>query len=386
MKRLVCILLALLCLSSCAQAASEETMRAMVARLPDGGILLVRMDGAPEPFSAKLPEQMLDENGGVIAPDALNSGDVVEITGDGALAESWPLQYPGVTAARVLSRGAADDLAPYCEVLEGLLPEKTARDAPPQLTLTWECGVTQASMGNTHWQRDNGDGTTSAVIACGPHVLMWSPIAQLKDARTVALDFAQPVPDQVRTQRWPDALYRAEELPGDGESIPVTKDESGALSIQVEPGYVYLLRASWEEGSAEYGFLTLKPERKEVAQIEEITSEFESNGFTVASESAEPQILTGKRHLLTLGGASDGIVTIYEYEDPTSAQADAQCIDGSGSIVTLDEVTHYVEWKDVPHFYRQNDLILQYVGTDETILNLLTELYGEPFAGGASKR
>lgn len=54
--------------------------------------------------------------------------------------------------------------------------------------------------------------------------------------------------------------------------------------------------------------------------------------------------------------------------------------------MTLDEVTHYLEWKDVPHFYRQNNLILQYVGTDETILNLLTELYGEPFAGGASKR
>ena len=136
MKRLLCVLLALLCLSGCARAATEETMRAMAVRLPGGGLLLVRMDGAPEPFSAKLPEQIADADGSVIVPDALNTGDVVELTGDGVLAESWPAQYPGVTAARVVSRGDEDDLAPYREALAGLLPEE-AQDEPPTLTLQW---------------------------------------------------------------------------------------------------------------------------------------------------------------------------------------------------------------------------------------------------------
>lgn len=178
MKRLLCVLLALLCLSGCARTATEETMRAMAVRLPGGGLLLVRMDGAPEPFSAKLPEQIADADGSVIAPDALHSGDVVELTGDGVLAESWPAQYPGVTSVRVVSRGDEDDLAPYREALAGLLPEET-QDEPPELTLQWEGGSAQASMGNYHWQRDNGDGTTTAAIACGPHVLMWCPIAQI---------------------------------------------------------------------------------------------------------------------------------------------------------------------------------------------------------------
>ena len=151
----------------------------MAVRLPGGGLLLVRMDGAPESFSAKLPEQIADVDGSVIAPDALNTGDVVELTGDGVLAESWPAQYPGVTAARVVSRGDEDDLAPYREALAGLLPEE-AQDEPPALTLQWEGSSAQASVGDYHWQRASGGGTASAVIACGPHVLMWCPIAQIR--------------------------------------------------------------------------------------------------------------------------------------------------------------------------------------------------------------
>ena len=88
MKRLLAILLALLCLSGCANASEADVMRAMAVRLPDGGLLLVRMEGTPEPFSAKLPERIEDADGSLMAPEALNSGDVVEITGDGILAES----------------------------------------------------------------------------------------------------------------------------------------------------------------------------------------------------------------------------------------------------------------------------------------------------------
>lgn len=381
MKRLLCMVLALLCLSGCARAASGETMRAMAARLPGGGLLLVRLDGEPAPISAKLPEQILDENGSVIPPDALQSGDVLEITGDGLLAESWPAQYPGVTAARVLSRGSEADLAPYREALAGLLPEE-ARDEPPALTLRWEGGSAQASMGNYHWQRDNDDGTTTAAIACGPHVLRWCPIAQIESPGAVTLAFAQPVPGRVEAERWPDALYRTDDPTVDGERVPVEKSAEGGFSIDADPGYIYLLKASWDGSSAEYGFLTLKPEENESELVGALTSELESKGFSVVRESAEPQILTGKRHLLTLGGASNGILTIYEYEDAASAQADARCIDSSGCTVALEGEAHSVEWKSVPRFYRKDNLILQYVGTNEMNLETLAKRFGNQFAGG----
>lgn len=116
--------------------------------------------------------------------------------------------------------------------------------------------------------------------------------------------------------------------------------------------------------------------------VDEISMEFENNGYTVICESVEPQILTGKRYLLTLGGVSDGRIIIYEYENSEQAQIDVYCIDESGSTVILEDQTHYVEWKSIPHFYWHNNLIIQYVGTDTNILSLLTNLYGEQFAGG----
>lgn len=116
--------------------------------------------------------------------------------------------------------------------------------------------------------------------------------------------------------------------------------------------------------------------------IDDILLEFENNDYTIVCESVEPQILTGSRYLLTFSGPSNGRITIYEYESFVQAQADADCIDESGSTVILEDQTHYIEWKSVPHFYQYNNLIIQYVGTDKNILNLLTNLLGTQFAGG----
>ena len=116
--------------------------------------------------------------------------------------------------------------------------------------------------------------------------------------------------------------------------------------------------------------------------IDDILKELENNGYTVICESVEPQILTGKRHLLTFSGVSDGRITIYEYDNSAQAQVDVYSIDDSGSEVVLENETHYVEWKSIPHFYLYNNLIIQHIGTDRDILNLLTNLCGNQFAGG----
>lgn len=40
-----------------------------------------------------------------------------------------------------------------------------------------------------------------------------------------------------------------------------------------------------------------------------------------------------------------------------------------------------VDWINPPYFYRLDDLIARYVGTDESILTLLESVLGMPFAG-----
>jgi hypothetical protein len=125
---------------------------------------------------------------------------------------------------------------------------------------------------------------------------------------------------------------------------------------------------------------------EEKTAVDEISSIFRESGYTVMCESVEQQILTGKRYLLTLSGASDGRITLYEYDDSVQAQADGSRIDESGSQVILTNETGtettYIEWKSTPHFYQLNNLIVQYVGTDKTILTILTNLCGNQFAGG----
>jgi len=113
-----------------------------------------------------------------------------------------------------------------------------------------------------------------------------------------------------------------------------------------------------------------------------LVNAFEENGFAVKVELTESQFLRGRPFLLSLSGISDGCITVYQYEDSAQAQNDVLCIDDSGSTVYMPDQTIYITWKAIPFFYWYDDVIIQYVGTDDTILNLLAELFGDPFAGG----
>ncbi len=131
-------------------------------------------------------------------------------------------------------------------------------------------------------------------------------------------------------------------------------------------------------------------EESESPQIRETESEFvntlagsfKEKDYEVSIEHAEPEILRGERCILSLSGLSEDRITVYLYDDITLAQDDVLCIDKSGTTITLPEQTIYVTWKSVPHYYYQDKAIIEYVGMDNTILMLLTELYGEQFAGG----
>ena len=91
----------------------------------------------------------------------------------------------------------------------------------------------------------------------------------------------------------------------------------------------------------------------------------------------------GERYIITLSGASEASITVYQYANKTSAKDDVLCIDKDGTTISFPDQTNYVTWKSIPHFFYQDNAIIQYVGTDEAILTILKELFGEQFAGGA---
>ncbi len=69
-------------------------------------------------------------------------------------------------------------------------------------------------------------------------------------------------------------------------------------------------------------------------------------------------------------------IQLFEYEDADAALSDAKRIGPEGS----PEGTH-IDWLGPPHFFRSGRIIVLYVGRDDAIVKLLTELLDPQFAG-----
>ncbi|MDQ2809210.1 MAG: hypothetical protein M3Z04_20240 [Chloroflexota bacterium] len=70
-------------------------------------------------------------------------------------------------------------------------------------------------------------------------------------------------------------------------------------------------------------------------------------------------------------------VQVFEYADAAAAAQDAARVAPDGGSVG----TTMLNWVAPPHFYRQAQLIVLYVGQDATVLAALATALGPPFAG-----
>jgi hypothetical protein len=77
------------------------------------------------------------------------------------------------------------------------------------------------------------------------------------------------------------------------------------------------------------------------------------------------------------GVAQPAELQVFEYRDAERAAADAAQIGPDGNPSTM-----MISWLATPHFYQAGQLIVLYVGDDQTVVDLLIGLLGPPFAGG----
>lgn len=97
------------------------------------------------------------------------------------------------------------------------------------------------------------------------------------------------------------------------------------------------------------------------------------------SGEVEQPFLKIKGILLEVSGgdlAAKADIQSFEYEDAASAEAEAKRLGPRGAPT---EVLH-ITWLDSPHFFQAGRIIILYVGNDEALLDLLTELLGPQFA------
>lgn len=96
--------------------------------------------------------------------------------------------------------------------------------------------------------------------------------------------------------------------------------------------------------------------------------------------------LQGALYGIYLNGDEVPQVQIYVYQDADGAVADTSCISADGfhfqrSNEQGEAESAIVDWVAAPHFFLYQNVIVQYIGTDENILAALQNLCGEQIAG-----
>src|SRR5215216_384904 len=72
-----------------------------------------------------------------------------------------------------------------------------------------------------------------------------------------------------------------------------------------------------------------------------------------------------------------GDVQVYVYDSAQAMEADASQISADGSSIG----TNMADWTDTPHFFKTGNILVLYLGDDQTVLGLLNNILGSQFAG-----
>ena len=137
MKKLICIILCVLCLAGCAAQTQPEpddvVLRAMYVPMGDGYVLIAD-DGAP--FTLSSFE-------GLSAED-FSSGDIVAITNPGDMAASYPGILYGYDKLELVEEGNPEDTIVHHAVLDELMDLSLPDNAPEDAVLPDELCVNRA--------------------------------------------------------------------------------------------------------------------------------------------------------------------------------------------------------------------------------------------------
>ena len=156
-----------------------DAMQAVYLEKEDGNSIFVNLE-AEYPFHGTVPEDAVyDESGKKITPDDLNNGDVVDIYGNGMIAESYPAQYHGITEIRRIEQANQEYIRQYGYYLDELFIEKDPSERPYlNVCYTDELAAVSVMIPEPlsyKWTyEENGESNT--ITTDVPHILQTSPV------------------------------------------------------------------------------------------------------------------------------------------------------------------------------------------------------------------
>lgn len=244
------------------KADAGQYLKAVYLEKEDGNSIFVNLT-AEYPFTGTIPEgELYDEEGKKITEQDLNNGDVVNIYGNGIMAESYPAQYHGITKIERAEQANQKYIQEYGHYLDELFIEKDPAQLP-YLNVCYSDELASAAVmipeafSYTWTYEENGESRTITTDA--PHILQTEPteVTKLSEPLKMELQFDEK-PESIRLLSWNDSLLgqyqdSSDQIP-EGKPVEVQENENGNLEFTAQPGCVYLVQGQWKNGTADYGF------------------------------------------------------------------------------------------------------------------------------------
>lgn len=282
------ILIVALCLSACntnqpqadpaAQSADKsastptddsEVSEALVIYLQNDEALFVDQE-TNTPYVPTLPlGQIYDAEGKHINASDLSVGNIVQVSGNGIMLESYPGQYPGIARVQVLEQGNPADADAYADVVE-MWAGGADENATPYASLEYSSDLGQITLSldayDYEWRTADGqtlekDASLDTDATDGSEVVSDSVLDATITAPTRATLSFSHVPTTVTVECESVAFNgqgKIVESTGAGTTpVACTQVENDQFTLDIEPGFLYEIEAQFDNGEADFAFHTL---------------------------------------------------------------------------------------------------------------------------------
>lgn len=252
-------------------AAGDVVSTAMVVYNDGGTVLFVDQDTGSLYYPTLIGEGddvVFGLNGDDIDADELAVGNIVQVTGNGIMLESYPGQYPGITKVEVIEQGTPADADQYAELIEQVVVAPDPAEVPSAY-VEYTTDLAQTSVMLQAYDYDwvvPGDGNANADkreldgdFDDAQGVLV-EGVADARIAAPVdALIGFSVAPTNVVVERTPlvSTDKPAVDPNAEDEPIAATLQSDGTVTFTMEPGYAYEVDADFAQGEASYAFYTL---------------------------------------------------------------------------------------------------------------------------------
>lgn len=246
--------------------SGDVTSTAMVAYANGDQVLFVDQDTQTPYFPTNIDDARIIYNGQEIDEDDLVAGNIVKVTGNGAMLESYPGQYPGITQVEVIEQGSPADAEQYADIVDTVFAAPDQSQVPSgNLNYKTSDGDVSVMLDpyEFEWQWKTEDGQTSSAQADGSiadengFLNKGFPDARIGETVDAAIAFSVN-PTSVEIERTPlvkggDARINPV---AEDEKVPCTLGDDGAIALQIEANYLYEIAVDFPQGEADYAFYT----------------------------------------------------------------------------------------------------------------------------------